>query len=371
MPKMLPALPQAFGNLKEVFLSAALSVQGKDNPQKLPKVANSLVIMVDGLGWFNVTKFAGHAPFLTKQMTKGAKGYSSFPSTTAASIVSLATGSSPSESGFFGYRLYDRTIGESVNMLTGLTPEQSVSYLKAEPITRAMRSSCEFHVVTKPEYLGSGFSAVTFPECAEHGEVDIERRFSAALDLLNSGAGRVIYLYVPELDQTAHRSGSNSSEWIALLELVDREVKKVATLANKKSGIILTADHGIVDVPNEQQFYLDECEYLRGKLLDVGGDPRALFIYLQSGIDSVECLDSLNAWLDPVGRAFAASDIFDFTSELMPDLVILAGRGRAGYHRDFAKAASMRMIGQHGGLTDEEISIPILRLAGYSSLLVP
>jgi hypothetical protein len=57
---------------------------------------------------------------------------------------------------------------------------------------------------------------------------------------------------------------------------------------------------------------------------------------------------------------------------ITPDLVLLAGAKRVCYHRDFAKAASLNMIGQHGGLTETEITIPILKLADYSSsLLVP
>ena len=53
--------------------------------------------------------------------------------------------------------------------------------------------------------------------------------------------------------------------------------------------------------------------------------------------------------------------------DLLPDLVLLPGLEYACYHQDFAKPASMRMIGQHGGLTAMECALPLVRLAGYSS----
>jgi hypothetical protein len=58
--------------------------------------------------------------------------------------------------------------------------------------------------------------------------------------------------------------------------------------------------------------------------------------------------------------------------DLLPDLIVLATAAVAIYHRKFAKANSLKMVGQHGALSNEEISIPLIRLAAYSSsLLVP
>jgi uracil-DNA glycosylase len=58
--------------------------------------------------------------------------------------------------------------------------------------------------------------------------------------------------------------------------------------------------------------------------------------------------------------------------DLMPDLVILALGDIAIFHRQFAKPASLRVIGQHGSITEKETKVPALRLGAYSSsLLVP
>lgn len=378
MRTMLPALPQAFGNLKEVFRSANQSLAGQANALSLPKVKNSLVILVDGLGWHNVNDFAGHAPFLKKHMDKRSKGYTAFPSTTASSIMSLATGLSPSEHGFIGYKVFDRRTNESVNLLTGLTGETLNSYLRKPNLAS---TTANIVVVSRPEYLGSGFSMATFGDARFIGEFNLEKRFSIALKEINSGSGKLIYLYIPELDQTAHKFGSRSDKWIHLLEQVDSLARKIVSETAPNRGILLTADHGIIDVKPENHIFLDEAPALKERLLDVGGDPRATFIYLTETADLEKTKSELAIWLGERAGVYeigelVQSDIYASAvaevEHVLPDLVILAAEKNACYHRGYSKPASLAMIGQHGGLSEAEIAIPMLRLSGYSSsLLVP
>lgn len=376
MHKMLPALPRAFGNLKEVFRSAEKSISGKPNELGLPSVKNSLVILVDGLGWFNLTEHSGHAPFLNRNLVKSSKGFCAFPSTTASSIMSLATGETPSKHGFFGYRVFNRRNGESINLLTGLDESSHVDYLLSPRISDTSKVT----VVSRPEYSGSGFSWSTFGDSRFIAEREIEARFDLALDELNSGSGKLVYLYVPELDQAAHRYGCASKHWIQLLELVDSKVKWLVMNTLPHRGIILTADHGVIDVDSANHIYLDECPQLQS-LLDVGGDPRASFIYFEQYDPLGSVQKEINNWLDGRAHTFTVQELVfaglyteDILSqaELLPDLFILAAGGWVSYHRKFAKPASLAMIGQHGGISEKEIAVPIIKLASYSSsLLVP
>ena len=374
---MLPALPQAFGNLKDVFHSAIKSLDGVANPLNFPRVKSSLVIMVDGLGWHNLSQYAGHAPFLKKHMAKQSKGYCGFPSTTAASLVSLATGVTPGEHGFFGYRIFDRKTNESVNLLTGLTVKTLGEYLFK---SNSLETQSKTVVVSRPEYLDSAFSQATFGSARFFGETDIETRFNKALDELNSSTNQVVYLYIPELDQAAHKFGYQSSQWLEKLELVDAQVQKLTQGLASSRGVVLTSDHGIMDVPKEKHIYLNECQNLEG-LIDVGGDPRATFLYFDDKVDRESSRQILEEFLSGVATVHTISDLVEngFYSDkiianhhLLPDLVVLPKPGRACYHRSFAKPASLEMVGQHGGITDQEIGIPIIRLGAYSSsLLVP
>jgi hypothetical protein len=244
-----------------------------------------------------------------------------------------------------------------------------------------MSEQAQTVVVSRPEYKDSGFSSATFPNARFIGEEKISSRFDAANEELNSGSGKIIYLYVPELDQTAHRFGSRSGKWVQLLELVDSELKKLISTVQPSRGVVLTADHGVIDVPTEGHIYLDECDALSNRLLDVGGDPRTTFLYFAPDVDFQSMKSELNVWLGASAHAVDISELVEaglYSSEVLshrnitPDLVVLAGAKRVTYHRNFAKPASLNMIGQHGGVSAEEITIPILKLASYSSsLLVP
>jgi hypothetical protein len=51
----------------------------------------------------------------------------------------------------------------------------------------------------------------------------------------------------------------------------------------------------------------------------------------------------------------------------MPDLFLIANGETALYHRDFAKPKSLKMIGQHGALSDDELLVPLLKFGAYSA----
>lgn len=374
MSKMLPALPSGFGNLRHVLPSVVDSVLGRPNELKLAKANNALVIMIDGLGWHNFNNHMGHAPFLRQFLS--AKLYCAFPSTTAASVVSIATGVTPSQHGIIGYRVFDRRSGESISFLSSLAAGEARRFIHSEQI---IEPDTEFFVVTKPEYRGSGFTQLSFPDAQESFASNIEDRFQLARDILARGKSKVVYLYIPELDQTAHKFGSESDKWLALLELVDSQTKKLILGLPKFAGVVITADHGVIDVLEENHIFLDECEALKDKLLECAGDPRANFIYLKPG-EQVDW-DAVSEWLGNRGQLVTWQEaikagLYQFEVErfsyLAPDWILFAAKGYTAYHRDYAKPTSLKMIGQHGGITDEELAVPLFRLGAYSSSdLVP
>ena len=375
MSKMLPALPGGFGNLRHVLRSAVESTRGQANELKLPRANKALVIMVDGLGWHNFDSHNGHAPFLRKFLV--GKRYCAFPSTTASSITSVATGVTPSEHGIIGYKVFDKETDSSVNFLSGLDSTSAVRFQPKSEDFGQFRDAIT--VVTKPEYLNSGFSELTFPSNRHVAESDLEARFGLAKREMENGSSPVVYLYVPELDQIAHKFGSKSDAWLAALELLDSLTKSHFANLRQNHGLLLTADHGIVDVNSDQHVYLDECSDLNEQLIDVGGDPRATFLYLKPG--STVTAEQLNLWLAGRGLAMTWGELVQaglystgvaHFEKIAPNLVVFAGNKAANYHRSFAKPASLKMIGQHGGITNEEIAVPIFALGAYSSsLLVP
>lgn len=368
LASMLPSAPKSFGRLSEAYLSAFLALTGK-NPLNLPVKQSYALILVDGLGVQNIKNAGAHASFLNRQIATSKRLFSGFPTTTASSLASLATGKNNGEHGLIGYRVFDRSISRAINFLNDLGEDLPPRhYQDLETISELAANSGKRVLTIGPsEYQSSGFTLATMPK-AEYLPVQeiVDRLKTAARELANPGV--LIYLYIPELDQLAHRFGTESMNWLSLVEELDSDLKKFAKTLPKNAGAILTADHGVIDVDKSEHVYLDEFSSMQD-LLMVGGDPRATFLYFDSSISKTEKLEELSlqlsglcdvatiedlvklGWLDRLGAKAAA---------VAPDFVLIAKGDRVCYHRGFAKVKSLEMVGQHGGMTKAEWEVPLV-----------
>jgi predicted AlkP superfamily pyrophosphatase or phosphodiesterase len=374
---MLPSVPKSLGRLSDVFISALGSITGKNNRLALPRARSACVVLVDGLGSANLRYRAGHANFLANQLAVDGSILCGFPSTTVASLVSFSTGTSAGQHGMVGYQVYSRDRGENVNLLTGIgsaneakhwQSQQTISELAAE-----QNVACYF--IGPAEYRDSGFTHATMRSATYVAARSIEDRVVAAQKILNSKETALVYLYVPELDQKAHAFGSKSGEWVQKLEDLDLAVRQLTKALPANVGVLLTADHGIVDVAADRQVYLDELNI--DGLISVGGDPRVLFLYFDTATgdnqlgEQVERLKSfLNkrahvATRDEIISAGWYGQVSDEAKQRMPDVFLIANGETALYHRDFAKAKSLQMVGQHGAVSDDELFVPLLRFGAY------
>lgn len=370
MSPMLPAPPKSFGMLGDVLISALGSVLGETNPLNLAKKRSVCVILVDGLGSHNLKSAGAHAGFLNSRTSLPASCF--FPATTATSIVSFSTGKPPSETKFIGYQIFERSTQTKRNLLTGW--ESSKAAFEYQPLQTiselALDQSVEFHTIAPSAYQDSGFTAATMRGSEFHGTKSLAERFEVAKDLLADPKQKVIYLYIPELDQLAHAKGWKSQDWLNKLEDVDSEIGSLANGLTKHAAVLVTADHGVVDIPHSNHVYID-LHIDKEELLDVGGDTRALYLYLKDSSAIHEVLAKLEQAVADSCYVITPSDLTEagywpesIELDSVPDILILAKKEVALYHRDFAKKKSLEMIGHHGSITPQEMSIPLIAI-GY------
>ena len=62
-----------------------------------------------------------------------------------------------------------------------------------------------------------------------------------------------MYFYVNELDKAGHRHGCQSPQWEHQLEELDATVQRLNAALPAGTTILLTADHGMLDVPESQR----------------------------------------------------------------------------------------------------------------------
>jgi predicted AlkP superfamily pyrophosphatase or phosphodiesterase len=371
---MLPAAPKTLGRLSDVFISALGAITGQSNRLGFKRATKALVVLVDGLGSENLRAAAGHAPFLNSSLRKNKSINTVFPSTTAAAITSFGVGAKPSQHGVFGYSVYDRKAGEIRNLLSGWNDAfQPESFQKMESVsTVAETAGVRACTVGPGEYEASGFTRLNMADAEYLPAKSFDERTSQTLRLLKLKQRSITYLYFPELDSLAHAYGVNSTEWLNKLEELDGTLKNLASALPADVGMIVTADHGIVDVPRENQILLDELE-LPG-LLAVTGDPRNCFLYFTAEADISASRTNIQNAIQ--GRASVAtpSELQELgwlensvrNDEFLPDLFVISTGANACYHRGFAKPQSLRMVGQHGGVSQTELSVPLLKFGAFA-----
>jgi hypothetical protein len=369
LASMLPSVPKSFGRLSEAYLSAFLALDGKPNPLSLPAKQSYLVILVDGLGVANIKAAGAHAGFLNQKVSTSKSLYSGFPTTTATGLASFATGKQSGEHGFIGYRVFDKEVSKPINLLNDLGTEFAPQkYQDLQTISeQALQAGKNVVTVGLGEYEGSGFTQATMPFSKYLAAKTLQERFDKARYEI-SKPGALVYLYIPELDQLAHRFGSQSKNWLNTIEDLDSVLASFMKSLPKTAGAILTADHGVIDVSQTSHVYLEHYESMKD-LAMVGGDPRVGFLYFEAGINLVVKREALQADLGAQAEVVTMQELVDAgwyqplsesAKKVAPDLVVLPKGDRVVYHREFAKVKSMSMIGQHGGMSKAEWEVPLL-----------
>ena len=207
----------------------------------------------------------------------------------------------------------------------------------------------------------------------------IADRFAEARSLLEGAAGALVYLYVPELDQAAHAHGWESDKWLAILEQLDAELAAFERRMPRGTGLLVTADHGVIDVPAHRHVFVDARPDLLDGVRHVGGEPRFLSLYFEPGLDESARATLLagwreaeehRAWVVSRDEAIAAGVYGPVADEVRPrigDVLIAARAGIAYYDRREPNRQAEAMIGQHGSLSDEETRVPLVRGGAYAT----
>ena len=355
-----------------MFTSAIASVgAGGENRLRLPRVRHSVVILVDGLGHENLTENKGYARFLNSKLDSSLR--CEFPSTTATSLTGLATGLRSGHHGVIGYSVYSRELGEQRNLLTGWSTRAEARDFKK--VADLSTNSKEMTAVIGPkQYAETGFTELTMSGASYLAAESLTERFDSALAISNQATKSVTYLYVPELDQLAHRFGVVSTKWLEALEELDFEISRFASKLGADIGVLLTADHGVLDVAPENHVYLDDLQWYTDSVVSSAGDPRCNFIYLRNREDADVILKKLReefgayAYVCTHKELEAAGWVNTGTASIadyQPDVYLIWQKEFVGYDRRTAKPHHLKLIGQHGSITDRETRIPLVRFGAY------
>lgn len=362
-------VPPRYGttSLAELLPSvvAAVGASGWVNTLDVPPLDSYVVFLVDGLGEQLLREHAEDAPYLAGML--GPVLTSGVPSTTATSLTSLGTGLPPGAHGVVGFTSRIPGTNRLLDALRWdkrVDPREWQSHTTA--FTRARAAGVATTVVSKRAFEGSGLTEASQRGASYVGADTVGERISGAV---RAAAERrsVTYLYEGELDATGHRRGCGSWAWRHQLAMIDSFAARLREALPLRTGLVVTGDHGMVDVSEELRVDVDEEAGLMDGVNLFGGEARFRHLYCDTGaVDDVAA-----RWVERLGshaivltreRAIDEGWFGDVESAVLPRLgdVMVASRS------DLAVVSSSRfpyeasLIGLHGSLTDAEMLVPLL-----------
>jgi hypothetical protein len=348
----------------------------------LPEGLRAVVILVvDGLGRRLLDRHADVAPFLA-----GASGPTldaPFPSTTATSLASIGTGSHPGEHGVTGYSVAVAGDDRPLFVLswnwdrhdTGHDAREDVVPERWQPRPTAFEQAAAVGVepvtVLRPEFVSSGLTRAALRGGRVVPATGREETVAAAVRAASGAGPTVVYAHHGDLDTLGHLAGPSSDAWSSELAAIDRLCARTASDLPRDVAVVVTADHGMVDVPDEQLIELaDRPELLQGVRV-LTGDFRARQLHAHPGAAG-EVLDTWRESCGPLAHVVTRDEaiaagwfgptVTDRVRSRIGDVVVSARVPDVGWvHRD-RDLFGGRVPGMHGALTAEEIEVPALVL---------
>ncbi|WP_261623624.1 alkaline phosphatase family protein [Nesterenkonia marinintestina] len=377
--------------------AAACGLHGFDERLGLPSADIMVVVMVDGLGDELLARRSGHARFLARSRRSDGSSTvldAAVPTTTANSLACLGTGRTPGEHGLVGYDVYSPEHDRVVNMLGGWDEDVDPHEWQPHPtvLTRAEQAGATVVTVSRPGFRTSSLTRAALWGGEFLGAEGLGARFTAAADRIAAhrpqkpGARRgpatplLMYLYVDELDKAGHRWGTASSEWADALETLDAELQQLCEGLERRYGsraaVVLTADHGMVDVAPEDRVDVAESPELLVGVAHTAGEPRLMQLILGPETSPTRAARLQHLWEDRFGdqawirsRDEAVEDGWFGVVEprvrgRIGDLLIAQCGGGALFDTMRTGRGPLGMVGHHGSLTEAEREVPLLVLTG-------
>ncbi|MET7515982.1 nucleotide pyrophosphatase/phosphodiesterase family protein [Streptomyces sp. NPDC005480] len=345
---------------------------------ELEPADRACVFLIDGLGWQQLKAHPDEAPFLTSLLasSRGGTGRpitAGYPATTATSLASVGTGLPPGAHGLPGYTVRNPDTGELMNQLRWIPWTQPHVWQPYPTIfQRAHDAGVHTAQVSAPAFESTPLTKIALSGGTFRGRLSGEDRMDLAAEQLAAGDRSLVYTYYSEVDGKGHRFGVDSDPWRGQLMYVDRLAQRLAEQLPPRSALYITADHGMIDIPFDEQSRIDFDEdwELRAGVALLGGEGRARHVYAVPGAEA----DVLTVWREVLGEQFwiasrdEAIEAGWFGPHIDERVYARLGDVIAAAHDDVVIIASERepkesaMVGNHGSMTPAEQLVPLLEV---------
>ncbi len=330
-------------------------------PERLDGVDQVVMLVLDGLGWHQMQDRDNLLRGLNQMASSPIRTVS--PTTTATALTSITTGLPPGQHGVIGYRM-SAASDEILNVLRWSTargdaresiPPESVQH-------DAPFGGQRPPVVVRAEFRGSGFTRAHLAGCRV---VPYRMPSTLVAEILHQLAlgEPFVYAYYDGIDKVAHEYGLTSF-YDAELVFVDRMVEYLVEALPPRSALVITADHGQVDVgANLVSPHPEVLSHVRLQ----SGEARFRWLHAHPG-DERALLEAAVSHHSDVAWVLSRDEIVEqgwFGPKVLPapyarlgDVALVAREDVA--FEDGADTGPFVLLGRHGSMTPAEVLVPLL-----------
>lgn len=369
--------PDPAGSLADVLPAALALLRGETEADPLRLLdrlgprRQVVVLLVDGFGTAPLRLAARTVPLFADAVA-GRAGtvlalQAPFPSTTPTSLVTLGTGRLPGVHGILGFTV--RVPGTD-RVLTHIAWRGEPPSRSWQPVPRLLETAADggvaTAVVSDPAYAGSPLTEAAYGRARYRAAAPGSATAAAVAAELAAGTGLVL-AYHAALDTAAHRHGLTSRQWRAEARGVARLIEQLVAGLPPDAALLVTADHGMLDIPRDARFDMDADRRLSSGVRLVAGEPRVRYLHTVDGARD----DVIATWREVLGAAADVrpreqlveagwfGPVTSANIDRIGDVVVVCREPVAVLAGAHEPPEVARLVGMHGAATDAERSIPL------------
>ncbi|MCG2863139.1 MAG: alkaline phosphatase family protein [Vulcanisaeta sp.] len=337
-----------------------------------------VLILIDGVSYRDLVDVFGNSLSVDRVYELS----SVFPTTTSTVLTTLFTGLSPGQHGVLGPNIYIKELGTIVNTLNlgpvmgerdglhklgfdlkQLFPIKSTIFEELQSL--GIRSR-----VYVPKGLSGGLSRITYSGAEVVEYATYYDAIVNAAKFLSEQDTAFVHIYVTTVDSAAHKYGPNAEETrVVLRETVD-SIIRLSKIYLGRFSVLITSDHGHDEVARNVKAN-DVQGLMRILSVPPYGDARAVYFRLvdnayvnelmevlrRSGIDGVFITKDEALSMNLFG------EINEGVFDRVGDVIFIPSSGSSFiYLYKPGNEEVLALKGQHGGLTERELYVPLIQL---------
>lgn len=362
-------------------INDGITLENKKIKKILLNKEKVVFILVDAFGWKFYKSVREDSKFFKEIRKRGIeeKITSQFPSTTTAHVTSVITGKDVSTHGFFEWFTYDSKINEVFTPFL-FDYEGKEEILPKDNLFKELKENGVCSTIITPNYINNSYySRELFKDGKVKGYDSVEEMFDILLQGIKKDKGKnFYYIYYPQIDSIGHEYGMSSYkayfEINNFIKALDNFYNNVLDKGVNEGIFILSADHGQMEI--KDRIYLNELipnidEYMlkdsKGKSIVPVGYNRDMFLYIKKEFETY-VYELLKEKFKDKGEIYLVKDLIDKGVFINPSETLLSRMGNIviipydGYGVWWFEKGKyeISLKGSHGGLTKDEMEIPLL-----------